>query len=158
MEFEICSFSLGMNTELIKELSKDAENLARKEIGLPLIGEGWVSESELYKKIATEFSITKVLQHGRPSWLGRQHFDIWIPHWKIAIEYHGKQHFEPVDYFGGIDALKKNIERDNRKEKLAKENGVELIVVKEGYDLEEIIERIYNIYKEIKNHRNLAVE
>jgi len=85
----------------IKDLSKDAENLARKEIGIPLIGEGWISETALFRKIESEFSVTTVIQHGQPKWLNRQHFDIWLPNWKIAIEYHGKQHFEPVEFFGG---------------------------------------------------------
>ena len=150
LEFPICALYSDINSDLIKTLSKKAENLARKEIGVPLVGEGWISETELYRKLSSEFNMTKVVQHGRPSWLGRQHFDIWIPHWKVAIEYHGKQHFEPVDFFGGIEALEKNIERDRRKERLAKENGVELIVVTEGYNLEKIIDRVYDLSKKRK--------
>lgn len=134
----------------IKNLSKDAENLARKEMGLPLIGEGWISETDLFRKLETEFSKTKVIQHGKPDWLGRQHFDIWFPHWKIAVEYHGKQHFEPVEFFGGSANFEKTVERDKRKLEISKKNNVKLIIVTENYDLLELI-------TEIKKHSNRKI-
>ena len=39
----------------------------------------------------------------RPYWLkgadrGQMSFDIFVPHLKIAIEYQGKQHFEPIEF------------------------------------------------------------
>lgn len=129
----------------IKEISKDAENKARELLGVPKIGEGWVSETELYRKLEGEFFKTKVIQHGQPSWLGRQHFDIWFPNWKIAVEYHGKQHFEPVDFFGGEEAFKKTVERDKRKINLARKHGVRLFVVTEHDDQDELIQDIYEL-------------
>jgi len=95
------------DVDTIKSLARDAENEARKEMGAPEIGKGWISETLLFERVAAEFTLTEVIQHGRPSWLGRQHFDIWIPNWRIAIEYHGKQHFEPIDFFGGQEAFKR---------------------------------------------------
>jgi len=127
----------------IKEISKEAENKARELLGVPKIGEGWISETELYRRLEHEFFKTKVIQHGQPSWLGRQHFDIWFPNWKIAVEYHGKQHFEPVEFFGGEEAFKKTVERDLRKIKLAKRNGVKLFVIAEDDDQDELIQNIY---------------
>ncbi|NOX14727.1 MAG: hypothetical protein GXP61_01625 [Epsilonproteobacteria bacterium] len=128
---------------IVKDLAREAENMARKEKGVPLVGEGWISETELFKKLEKEFSMTTVIQHGHPSFLGRQHFDIWFPHWKIAVEYHGKQHFEPVEFFGGQEAFKKNIERDKRKINLSKINKVRLFVVTEDSDQDFLIESIY---------------
>jgi hypothetical protein len=127
----------------VKTLASNAENAAREIIGVPRIGEGWVSETELYRKLEVEFSSTKVVQHGRPFWLGQQHFDIWFPNWKIAVEYHGKQHFEPVDFFGGEEAFEKTVARDRRKINLAKRHGVLLYVVTEESDQEELINNIY---------------
>ncbi len=142
-EFKTKSYySIGDNISSYKNLLEKAENLARKEIGVPLVGEGWVSESELYRNLAKTFSTTKVLQHGTPSWLGRQHYDIWFPDWNIAVEYHGKQHFEPVGFFGGEEAYKKTVERDLRKIKISVENNVKLLVVKEGYNLDKLIKDI----------------
>lgn len=127
---------------VIKQLSKDAENLARVELGIPKIGEGWVSEIVLFKKLKDEFSSSLVIQHGQPNWLGRQHYDVWFPHWKIAVEYHGKQHFEPVDFFGGEDAYQKTIERDQRKINLSKRHSVKLFVVTESDDISVLINKI----------------
>lgn len=127
---------------LSKELSKRAENKTREDLGIPLIGEGWVSETELFRKLEKYFTQTKVIQHGQPIWLGRQHYDIWFPNWKIAIEYHGRQHFEPVEFFGGQEAYLKNIERDERKLNLSKKNGVRLIVVTENYEFSNLITEI----------------
>ena len=140
-------YSAYESLDIIKSLSKDAENLAREIIGVPRIGEGWVSETELYRKLEKEFPTTKVIQHGHPSWLGRQHFDIWIPNWKIAVEYHGKQHFEPVDFFGGEEVFKKTVERDKRKINLAKKHGVKLFVIAENDDQDTLIQNIYSLLK-----------
>lgn len=146
MEFPICAYySAYEHLNTIKDLAKEAENLARKEMGLPKIGEGWISETELFRKLEAEFSVTTVIQHGQPKWLGRQHFDVWLPNWKVAVEYHGKQHFEPVEFFGGKESFEKTVERDLRKIEIAKKNGVSLIVVTEDYDLDGLIQEIYSI-------------
>lgn len=136
----------------ISDLSKEAENQARKEVGLPQIGEGWISETALFRKLESEFSITTVIQHGQPVWLGKQHFDIWLPNWKIAIEYHGKQHFEPVDFFGGQKTFEETVERDKRKFLLAEREGVILYIIKEDDDQDELIQ---NIYKYIEKRKIL---
>lgn len=146
MEFPIFAYySAYGKLDVIKNLAKEAENLARKDMGVPLIGEGWISETELFRKLEAEFSTTLVIQHAQPKWLGRQHFDIWLPNWKIAIEYHGRQHFEPIEFFGGVESYEKTVERDLRKVEAAKRNGVKLIVVTEDYDLNWLIQEIYSI-------------
>lgn len=138
-----CYYSAYEHVGKIKEISKEAENKARELFGVPKIGEGWISETQLYRKLENEFFKTKVIQHGQPSWLGRQHFDIWFPNWKIAVEYHGKQHFEPVDFFGGDEAFIKTVERDKRKINLAERHGVKLFVITEDDDQDELIQNIY---------------
>lgn len=55
--------------------------------------------------------------------------DIYASRYKVAAEYHGRQHFEYVDYFHRdnkdfIDAQ----QRDIRKEELCREQGIALIV------------------------------
>lgn len=132
-------------SDTIKFLSKEAENKARGIVGVPKIGEGWVSETALFRKLETEFPNTKVVQHGRPTWLGRQHFDIWFPNWKIAVEYHGKQHFEPVEFFGGKEAFHKSVERDKRKADLSKKHGVKLLIVTQTDNHDDVVRDINNI-------------
>jgi hypothetical protein len=70
MEFKIYAYySIASKFNLIDDIAKEAENQARKEAGIPGIGEGWVSETELFRKLEAEFSTTTVIQHGQPKWL-----------------------------------------------------------------------------------------
>jgi hypothetical protein len=46
---------------------------------------------------------------------------------KVMIEMDGIQHFEPVEFFGGDEALKANQERDTRKNKLCQDKNYHLL-------------------------------
>lgn len=128
--------------QYIRDLLRKAEDQWRAKNSLPAVGEGWKSETELYFRVKKRLPNQDVIMHGKPKWLGRQHFDIWIPALKVAIEYQGRQHDEPIDFFGGEAAFEKNRQRDARKKSLCKRHGVNLIEVRPGYDLEEVITRI----------------
>jgi len=56
-------------------------------------------------------------------------FDFYLPELNMLIEYDGQQHFEPVDYFGGIRDFLRTRERDEKKNALAKSRGMPLIRV-----------------------------
>ena len=127
--------------EKAEELGRKGENYFRKNSGLPKIGEGWISETNLYYEIKEAFSC-EVFQHGKPKWLGRQHFDIWIPSLKLAIEYQGLQHDEPVEFFGGEKSFRENQKRDLRKKMLCAENNVTLIEVRKNYQINDVIKKI----------------
>jgi hypothetical protein len=123
----------------LRFILKKAEDMYRAEIGMPKIGEGWISETELYYKIKDTFVGYDVIHHGNPNWLGRQHLDIYFPSLNIGIEYQGLQHYEPVEYFGGKEAFQKNLERDEKKRKLCEINNCVLIYVNENYDFDKIV-------------------
>ncbi|WP_041758465.1 hypothetical protein [Psychroflexus torquis] len=125
-----------------KEIIRESENTVRSEKNLPLVGEGWISETELYYKIHNEFQNEKVVHHGKPLWLKRQHLDIYFPNKNIGIEYQGVQHQKPVDFFGGEESFKKQQRLDKKKQKLCKDNGCDLIYVFENYDFEDVISKI----------------
>lgn len=91
-----------------------------------------VSELTLYKLIRDEFN--DAIYQYKNSWLGKQSLDIYIPSKKIAIEYQGQQHYQPVDIFGGKSAFKHQQELDNQKRNLCKNNDVKLFEWK--YDKE----------------------
>ena len=129
--------------EKAEELGRAAENYFRKHSGVPSIGEGWVSETHLYYEIKNALTC-KVIQHGKPKWLGRQHFDIWIPSLNVAIEYQGTQHDKPIKFFGGEKGFEENQKRDDRKKQLCKKNNIKLIEVREGYNLNEVLNQIEN--------------
>ena len=129
------------------QLLREGENDYRLSIGSKRIGEGWISETELFYKIKSHFNELEVIQHGRPKWLDKQHFDVWIPEINLAIEYQGAQHDRPVDFFGGKDAFKKNQERDKLKKQKCIKNNVSLIEVRPDYDFNELVKQIENIIK-----------
>ena len=95
----------------------------------------WVSE-ELVYKIANNYygkRYSVIYQH-RPFFLrsqkdGQMSYDIFISGINVAIEYQGKQHFEPVDYFGGQDAFEELRKRDRLKARLSVENGIKLVYI-----------------------------
>jgi len=99
-------------------------------MGVPLIGEGWITETEVFYLIKELFSEYEIIHHARPSWLEGQEFDIYIPEANLAIEYMGQQHYEPVDFFGGKDAFEKNKERDKEKQMKAEKEGVRILYIR----------------------------
>lgn len=118
------------------------QNEFRVSRGVPKIGEGWVSETDLYYKLKGHFPTKKVIHHGKPKWLGKQHVDIWLPDQNIGIEYQGLQHDKPIDFFGGEKSFEEGQKRDKRKQMLFKENNASLIEVREGYDFVMLCEEI----------------
>jgi len=149
-DYSLLAFGINGLNSTLRKLSTEAENLLRKEIGSSQIDVPWMMETLLYEKVKKEFSDIEVIQHGRPDWLGKQHFDIWIPFWKIAIEYQGPQHFEPIKEFGGEKSLIKTKERDLKKENLAKQNGTILFVVSNDDNQEDLIINIRTLINERK--------
>lgn len=121
------------------DISRRAENMVREDAGLPNVGEGWISETKLFRDLQTAFSTLEVIQHASPIWLGRQHLDVFIPALSVGVEYQGPQHDFPVEYFGGEEAFKKTKQRDAKKKKLCSENNISLIYVRPGYDLDSVV-------------------
>ena len=54
-------------------------------------------------------------------------FDFYIPDLNITIEYDGRQHYEIIDYFGGLDGFIDTKIRDTIKTIYCKENNIKLI-------------------------------
>lgn len=99
----------------------------------------WKSEELVYNITKKLYKDYQVIYQFKPFFLstdrGNMSYDIYICGLKIAIEYQGKQHFEPVDYFGGMDNFLKQQERDKLKAKLSEENGIRLIYVNYWEDI-----------------------
>jgi hypothetical protein len=101
----------------------------------------WVSEETLFQMIHARFP-DAVFQYHAP-WLSGQSIDIFIPSRNVAIEYQGKQHFEPVEFFGGVRGLEYRTRLDAKKRRACALNDVNLIEWR--YDVpvtEENVERI----------------
>jgi hypothetical protein len=123
-------------------ICREAENLTRQRAGVPVVGDGWVAESELFKLISDCFPEVRVQKHARPVWLTPQHLDVFLPEFNIAIEFQGEQHFKPIEFFGGEAGFARTVERDEMKRILCQAHECLLIEVRKGYDGLALIERI----------------
>ena len=104
--------------------------LERTRIRTRLTAEGvikpkWKHELALFHAVRELYPET--LYQYRPEWLGRQSLDLYIPSLRTAIEYQGIQHYLPVEFFGGEEALASRQELDQMKRQLCTENDVRLI-------------------------------
>lgn len=104
--------------------------LARTKIRTKLTAEGvikpkWKHELSLFHAVRGLYPDT--LYQYRPDWLGRQSLDLYIPSLSTAIEYQGVQHYLPVDFFGGEEALSQRRDLDRVKKELCEANSVRLI-------------------------------
>jgi hypothetical protein len=133
--------------EIVRTLFAQAENVVRERFNIPKIGEGWISETELFYNIKEYFKKFSIVHHGKPKWLGKQHLDIFIPELNIGIEYQGAQHYEAVDYFGGVKSFEKTKKLDKKKKVICAKNNCSLIFVNEGYKLDKVIEEISDVIK-----------
>jgi hypothetical protein len=95
----------------------------------------WVSENQLFQLVRRQLKGIDVIQHARPTWLEPQHLDIYVPAVDLAVEYMGRQHFEPLDFFGGESAYLELVERDQKKAQLCQRYGLELIYVRHDENL-----------------------
>jgi len=127
------------------------ENEVRSKFGHKKIGEAWTSETILYYIVKKLFPDKTVLRHYRPDFLQGLEIDIFIKELKVGIEYQGIQHFEPVDYWGGIDALQKLKVRDKKKKEICDSLGIPIVYFKynEGLNNDLVLDKLKNHIKGI---------
>ena len=70
----------------------------------------------------------------------RYEYDFYLPDHDIYIEYHGRQHYDAVEYFGGTKALKYRKRNDKIKKELIKRSTGLLIIMKYTFKTFEQIE------------------
>ena len=73
-------------------------------------------------------------------------FDFYLPEYNICIEYDGKQHFYPLEYFGGEEAYIELKKRDEIKNEFCIKNNIFLLRV--GYK-DNIYNKINQLIKKI---------
>lgn len=109
------------------------------------------SQTELFEKLRKVFKSEEILfEVGNRviPWLEGQRFDIYFPKYNIAVEYNGKQHYVPVEHFGGTLGLQRTQERDELKRQKCKNNNCSLFEVKYDYtdkDFEQLVNNIQQI-------------
>lgn len=75
-------------------------------------------------------------------------FDFYLPEYNVCIEYNGKQHYEPIDYFGGQKAFEGVVMRDKIKENYCNENNIYLIKIAYNMDIYEELQKLYELIVE----------
>jgi hypothetical protein len=116
--------------KLKKRIDAEFENATRDEFGFARIGEGWVNETLMFELVQDLFPGEPVLHHYWPAWLMGLELDVFVPDVNLALEYQGKQHYEPVELWGGQEALDAQQKRDALKAARCKEIGVALLEVR----------------------------
>ena len=76
-------------------------------------------------------------------------FDFFIPKYRTCIEFDGKQHYEPADFFGGIEAFEKLKTNDRIKDDYCENNYIDLVRIK--YDQ---LDNIESYLKEVFKYKN----
>jgi len=110
-----------------RKIRKIIENEVRVKFGFRKVGEAWATETLLYQLVCQIFPKEKIYRHYRPEFLEFLELDVFIPSLNIGIEYQGIQHFEPIEHWGGKASLEQVMERDKRKKRLCKKNGIKLV-------------------------------
>lgn len=79
-------------------------------------------------------------------------FDFYLPDYDVLIEYDGRQHFEPVEIFGGEKEFKKQQQRDKAKDDYCEKNHQVLfrISYKNLTKIDKIADKIFFICEKIK--------
>ena len=114
-------------SEDTKTLDRDAENALREFIGHPIIGEKWREETNLFRLVQALFAPRDVVHHYKGNELFGLEYDIYVPDLRLAIEYHGEQHFQCVSNWGGPEGLAKRKENDERKRRLSARHAIDLV-------------------------------
>ena len=97
----------------------------------PTVSHGEKVVRKIFEKIYDGHKFKKI----RPDWLRnpqtncKLELDGYNEELKIAFEYNGIQHYEPVKLFGGEENFLKIKQRDDAKRILCKEKGVQLIEI-----------------------------
>lgn len=129
---------LNIGAEIFKDVHEGKYNdEPRYEYLIP--ENKWKSEQLVYELTKSLYKKNNVIYQHRPFFLrsgrGQMSYDVFICGLNVAIEYQGKQHFEPVEIFGGEEHFKNQVIRDRLKKDLSKKNGVALVHINYWEDI-----------------------
>lgn len=129
-------------TAIAKEIGLSFPQLNKK---INSLGLGWVKEKKK-KSSRGQTALTAALQKLLPNQIivnehhigERLRLDVYCPSYKIAAEFHGRQHFYYTKrFFDSRYDFEQAQKRDLRKIELCRENNIDLIVFRYNDDLSE---------------------
>ena len=97
-------------------------------------------------KILTKNNINYTYQKGFDDCknINKLSFDFYLMDFNTCIEYDGKQHYESNEFFGGIESLKLQQEKDKIKNEYCLKNNIKLIRIKYNENIEDKLEFLIN--------------
>lgn len=101
------------------------------------------------KKFLEEKNIYFIQEYQLPN--SRQRLDFFLPNYNLGIEYNGKQHYEYIEFFHkNIEGFEKYKERDIKKQKICKENNIEILDIsyKEDNNINQILQEKLNKFND----------
>lgn len=116
-----------------------------------------IQETKLYDAINNSLNdISVIHSYYNKNVLHGQELDIYIPEYKIGVEYQGIQHFQPIDFGGrGIEwtiaQFNNNKKRDKRKLDICIKNNIKLLYFSDCQNETFLGEKVYHDYTEIIN-------
>ncbi len=112
-------------TDYFSKLKNAREEAYKKMNSQKLTHGQWVNEYKLFTLIRVAFPDAQYQYSA--DWLDHQVIDIYIPSLKLAVEYHGEQHYQAVDYFGGEEKLSEQADMDQIKREKCQVQAVTLL-------------------------------
>ena len=106
------------------------------------------SSGEIYiENLLIQYNISYIPQHTFKNCKDKQvlPFDFYLPDYNMIIEYNGKQHYEPIDFFGGVENYKYIQKHDKIKYDYCIKNQIKTLYIPYTLTKDEIIDKIQNI-------------
>ena len=72
---------------------------------------------------------------------GNAYIDFYLPSYNLFIEYNGKQHYTPIEYFGGKLNFKHQQKRDQYIVEYCSNNNINLLIIKYLDNIEEMLNK-----------------
>ena len=119
---------------------------------------------KLYNTLKENFSNIEIIHsYYNASIFSKQELDIYIPKYKIAIEFQGEQHFKPIDFgnYGNEKAaaiFEDNIQRDIKKKQICEENNIKLLYFSNVKEDTFLGEKLYHDYIDLINEINYIIK
>jgi hypothetical protein len=104
------------------------EHEIRLAWGYPEKGKTGFREKMLYDSACLIFGEKNVIRRYRGKELGGLEIDVWVPSYKIALEYQGEQHFKNINHWHGENGLTDQKSRDKYKQDLCKSLNYRLLL------------------------------
>lgn len=106
-------------------------------------------QRRLLSKLIKHFPNEEIIWEAKLDWLMGQRFDLYFPKYNIAVEYNGRQHYEPVEKFGGGGSFEIQQKRDQMKRIKCENNKCTLFEIKYDYSENDFTTLVTNLKKKM---------